>query len=228
VGPGGVEPVDAREVGSAVEGDAVVVVLSKQCPYCQRLWPKLLNATRDAGVTVYAVVFDPASQLATPDLAFVISNIVQPAFNQLERPGVPALLRFQASEDEMTGVTVFAKEIPRWSGLAEIMVRGKDVRTRVEFGHVQRDLHLDVRTLEYRSTWERVWYRATAPGRRIVFNLQMYPGWTAYIYDASGQRLQRAGWLCSPLFAPLGLNQPLNGHGGRRDSVHVAPWIELS
>lgn len=120
--------------------------------------------------------------------------------------GLPALMRFQASEDEMTGVTVFARDIPRWSGLAEIMARGRDVRTRVEFGHVQRDPHLDVRTLEYRSTWEKVWYRATAPGRRIVFNLQMYPGWTAYIYDASGQRLERVlTWQELEVTDPYGL-----------------------
>ncbi len=105
--------------------------------------------------------------------------------------GLPALMRFQASEDEMTGVTVFAKEIPRWSGLAEIMARGQDVRTRVEFGHVERDPALEVRSLEYHSSWERVWFRAKTPGRRIVFNVQMYPGWTAYIYDATGTQLQQ-------------------------------------
>ena len=120
--------------------------------------------------------------------------------------GLPALMRFQASEDEMTGVTVFAKAIPRWSGLAEIMVRGQDVRTRVEFGHVQRDPNLDVRTLAYGTSWEKVWYRATAPDRRIVFNLQMYPGWTAYIYDASGARVQQVlRWQELEITDPYGL-----------------------
>ncbi len=120
--------------------------------------------------------------------------------------GLPALMRFQASEDEMTGVTVFAREIPRWSGLAEIMVRGQDVRTRVEFGHVERDPALEVRPLEYRSTWERVWFEAVTPGRRIVFNVQMYPGWTAYIYDATGTQLQQVlRWNELEVTDPYGL-----------------------
>ncbi len=120
--------------------------------------------------------------------------------------GLPALMRFQASEDEMTGVTAFAKAIPRWSGLAEIMVRGQDVRTRVEFGRVEEDPALEVRSLEYRSTWEKVWYRATAANRRIVFNVQMYPGWTAYIYDVSGEQLQQIlRWQQLEVTDPYGL-----------------------
>lgn len=91
-------PVDAGEVGEAVGGRAVLVVLDKQCPACQLVWPKLLRASGDEGLTFYALVYDPSSQLATPDMAYVISNIVQPAFNRLDRPGVPAFLAFRGGE----------------------------------------------------------------------------------------------------------------------------------
>ncbi len=120
--------------------------------------------------------------------------------------GLPALMRFQASEDEMTGVTTFATDIPHWSGLAEIMVRGQDVRTRVEFGHVQRDPGLEVEVLGYRSNEDRIRYRADGPGHVIVFNRAMYPGWTAYIYDGSGRELQRViSWREMRVTDPYGL-----------------------
>jgi len=120
--------------------------------------------------------------------------------------GLPALMRFQASEDEMTGVTVFARKIPHWSGLAEIMVRGKDVRTRVEFGHVQQDPALKVEVLGYRSNEDRIRYRAEGPGHTIVFNREMFPGWAAYVYDAQGHELQRIiTWQEMTIANPYGL-----------------------
>ncbi len=120
--------------------------------------------------------------------------------------GLPALMRFQASENEMTGVTIFAREVPRWSGLAEIMVRGEDVPTRVEFGHVQADPFLEVQLLEYGGSWERIRFEAQRPGRKIVFNLQMYPGWTAYIYDETGTTLQQVlSWQELTVTDPYGL-----------------------
>ncbi len=120
-------------------------------------------------------------------------------------PGLPALMRFQASEDEMTGVTAFARAIPRWSGLAELMVRGQDVRTRVDYAHVPEDGSLRVRTLRYRSSEEIVWVDARRPGLRLVFNVQMYPGWTAYIYDVTGQHLEQVlPWTSLEVTDPYG------------------------
>ncbi len=120
--------------------------------------------------------------------------------------GLPALMRFQASAHEMTGVTVYATRVPTWSGLAEQMVRGTDVRTRVDFGHVERDPGLEVRVLGYTSREDRVWYRAEGEGHAIVFNRQMYPGWKAYIYDAQGQRVEQVlSWEDMGTEPPYGL-----------------------
>ncbi len=120
-------------------------------------------------------------------------------------PGLPALMRFQASEDEMTGVTVFAKAVPRWTGLAELLARGQDVRTRVDYTYVPEDGSLIVKTLRYRSSEEVVWVEAKRPGLRLVFNLQMYPGWTAYIYDETGTQLRQVlPWTALEITDPYG------------------------
>ncbi len=120
-------------------------------------------------------------------------------------PGLPALMRFQASEDEMTGVAVFARSVPRWTGLAELLARGQDVRTRVDYTYVPEDGSLIVKTLRYRSSEEVVWVEAKRPGLRLVFNLQMYPGWTAYIYDETGTQLRQVlPWTALEITDPYG------------------------
>ena len=137
--------------------------------------------------------------------AYLRVEVVEPLPEQ-GPVGLPALMRFQGSEDEMTGVTVFAREIPHWSGLAEIMVHGQDVPTRVEFGHVQQDPGLDVTLLEYHGSWEKVLVDARGPGHTVVFNVQMYPGWTAYIYDETGTRLEQVlTWRELQVTDPYGL-----------------------
>ncbi len=151
-------------LGVSVPGEGVRPWLRKVAP-----WVSALLLIGGSASYLYVEVVDPLPEQGPP--------------------GLPALMRFQASEDEMTGVTVFAKEIPRWTGLAELMARGQDVRTRVDYAHVPEDGSLVVRTLRYRSSEEVVWVEARRPGLRLVFNRQMYPGWTAYIYDETGTRL---------------------------------------
>ncbi len=153
----------------------------------------------------WAVAFGLAVLLVLGSAAYLRVEVVEPLPEQ-GPVGLPALMRFQASEDEMTGVTIFAREIPHWSGLAEIMVHGQDVPTRVEFGHVQRDPGLDVTLLEYHGSWERVLVEARGEGHVLVFNVQMYPGWTAYIYDEQGKRLERVlSWQDLGVTGPYGL-----------------------
>ncbi len=137
--------------------------------------------------------------------AYLRVEVVEPLPEQ-GPVGLPALMRFQASEEEMTGVTVFARSIPRWSGLAEIMVRGKDVPTRVEFGHVEADPGLQVEVLGYTAQEDRVRYWAQGEGHFILFNRQLYPGWTAYIYDREGKTLERVlEWKALRAYPPYGL-----------------------
>ncbi len=153
----------------------------------------------------YGVTLGVAVLLVLGSAAYLRVEVVEPLPEQ-GPVGLPALMRFQASENEMTGVTAFARAIPHWSGLAEIMVHGKEVPTRVEFGHVQEDPGLEVTLLEYHGHWERVLVEAKGEGHVLVFNVQMYPGWTAYIYDETGTQLEQVlSWQELGVTDPYGL-----------------------
>ncbi len=164
----------------------------------------LLAALGHVGRTARWALF-AAFLLIIGSAGYLRVEIVEPLPEQ-GPVGLPALMRFQASAEEMTGVTAFAQDIPHWSGLAEIMVRGRDVPTRVEFGHVQADPGLRVKVLGYTAQEDRIRYWAKGEGHIIVFNRALYPGWTAYIYDATGTHLQRVlRWTDLQVQPPYGL-----------------------
>jgi len=101
-----------------------------------------------------------------------------------------ALMRFQRSSDEMTGVVAWvdAAQRPRWSPMAELWVRGKDVTTRVDYSQVPQNETLAVNSEEMGSAHEEVWYHAGGDGQSITFNRFWYPGWRAYLLDGKGGR----------------------------------------
>ena len=106
-----------------------------------------------------------------------------------------ALMRFQQSADEMTGATKWTKEIPTWSGIADVYVTQEREGQPVE----PVTSYVDPSVLNYNETtgfvvhsitqntlMEEVQYWSPLPGRAIVYNQFYYPGWRAYLLDGSG------------------------------------------
>ena len=99
-----------------------------------------------------------------------------------------ALMRFQRTSDEMTGVTAWVdpEQRPHWSPMADQWVVGKEVTTRVDYAQVPQNETLAVNSEEMGSAHDLVWYFAKDPGQSIVFNRFWYPGWRAYLLDGKG------------------------------------------
>ena len=106
-----------------------------------------------------------------------------------------ALMRFQQSSDEMTGSTYWTKEIPTWSGMADIYMtqerNGEPVRPveniiATEFLDYNKNTGFVVDSKAHNSVMQEVWYWSALPGRRIVYNHFYYPGWRAYLLDGEG------------------------------------------
>ena len=99
-----------------------------------------------------------------------------------------ALMRFQRTSDEMTGVTAWVdpENRPNWSAMAESWVRGEQVTTWVDYANVPQNQTLAVNSEWAASAAEEIWYHAGSAGQRIVFNRFWYPGWNAYLLDARG------------------------------------------
>ncbi len=101
-----------------------------------------------------------------------------------------ALMRFQRTSDEMTGVTnwVDAEQRPHWSPLAEQWVQGQEVHTRVDYSRVPQNETLAVNSEEMGSAHEQIYFYAKDPGQTITFNWFWYPGWQAFLLDGKDGR----------------------------------------
>ena len=94
-------------------------------------------------------------------------------------------MAFEKSANEMTGITVYADEQPLWSPLADNYKIGKPVKSRIDFSTVPDWLFIRIPRDALRTTGERVDYNAPNGDVTIVFNVQMYPGWRAYLTNAA-------------------------------------------
>jgi hypothetical protein len=101
-----------------------------------------------------------------------------------------ALMRFQRTSDEMTGVTAWVDPTrrPIWSPLADEWVAGREVRTRVDYSRVPQNETLAVNSEEMGSAHEQVYFYAKDAGQVIPFNRFWYPGWRAYLLDGKDGR----------------------------------------
>ncbi len=116
------------------------------------------------------------------------------------------LMEFERSSDEMTGMTVTAREIATWSPLADLHIAGIPITTQVDYGLVQANPNLAVDARAHSVTSETVWVWADAPGQRVPFYRQWYPGWTATIMDPdTGRTLQRFALTPEDARPPYGL-----------------------
>ncbi len=97
-----------------------------------------------------------------------------------------ALFRFQQSSDEMTGQTAWTQEIPNWSTLAEQVIRGGKITTKVNYTALPTDNSVGVYSMEMDSVHELLWVGANKDGQTVTFFIPYYPGWQAYIYEDMG------------------------------------------
>ena len=133
-----------------------------------------------------------------------------------------ALMRFQRTSDEMTGVTVWVDpgQIPVWSDMAELWVQGKEVTTRVDYSQVPQNETLAVNSEGMGSAHEQFYFYAKDPGQTITFNWFWYPGWTAWLLDGKdGQPVAKLPVTREA--GPLGAHRDLGA--GRRGVRPVAP-----
>ncbi len=95
-----------------------------------------------------------------------------------------ALMRFQRSADEMTGVTIWVdpEQRPHWSPLAEAFANGQDVKSKIDYSATGKDTLL-AGTLDIGSHHEKVGFRAIGGERQIRFNIFWFPGWKAYLLE---------------------------------------------
>ncbi len=101
-----------------------------------------------------------------------------------------ALMRFQRTSDEMTGVTAWVDSVrrPMWSDMAELWVHGKEVTTRVDYSRVPQNETLAVNSEDVGTAHEQIFFYAKNPGQAITFNRFWYPGWTAWLLDGKNGR----------------------------------------
>ena len=115
-----------------------------------------------------------------------------------------ALFRYQQASDEMTGTTAWARRVPVWSPLAEQVVQGGSIDTKVDYSSIESqdtastdDQRLAVGSVEMDSVHELVWVYAADDQQQVTFMTAFYPGWKATIYQdlglAAGDLLQRVG-----------------------------------
>ena len=128
-----------------------------------------------------------------------------------------ALMRFQRTSDEMTGVTswVDPTRIPNWSPLADEWEAGRNVVTRADYSRIPQNKTLAVNAEGMGSQHDQVWYYAEAPDQTITFNRFWYPGWNAYLLDDEERQADPA-----PGGAPRG--RPA---GARRRACDARPGL---
>jgi hypothetical protein len=98
-----------------------------------------------------------------------------------------ALFRYQQSADDMTGSTAWTRRIPGWSVLAEQVVQGGSIDTKVNYTASPPGNVLGVHSVEMDTVHELVWVYAADDRQSVTFFIPYYPGWTAYIYEDLGQ-----------------------------------------
>jgi hypothetical protein len=101
-----------------------------------------------------------------------------------------ALMRFQRTSDEMTGVTAWVDpaQRPLWSNMADVWVQGDEVATRVDYSNVPQNETLAINSEDVGTAREQIYYYAEGPGQTVTFNRFWYPGWTAYRLDGKDGR----------------------------------------
>jgi hypothetical protein len=112
-----------------------------------------------------------------------------------------ALFRYQQSSDEMTGSTAWTRRIPGWSVLAEQVVQGGEINTKVNYTAIPPGEVLGVHSVDMDTVHELVWVYAADDQRSVTFFIPYYPGWTAYVYKDLGEPADDLKARVGPLVA---------------------------
>jgi hypothetical protein len=110
-----------------------------------------------------------------------------------------ALFRFQQSADELTGQPAWVSRIPNWSSLAEGVVRGGHITTKVNYAALPSDNSLGVYSMAMDSTHELLWVGTEKSGQTVTFFIPYYPGWQAYLYQDLGPHDGNLDWNVGPV-----------------------------
>jgi len=179
-------------------------------PYAQFPWRYLLVAIPFLSLLAGAILANPAdAEAGQPEeldwpvviLAGVLLLGSYPYLQvQMREPtneqgpvSYAALMRFQRTSNEMTGVTAWVDpdQIPIWSPMADEWVAGREVKTKVDYSRVPQTPTLAVNEEGLGADSEEVWYHAGQDGESITFNRFWYPGWKAYLLDGRHGRIVR-------------------------------------
>ncbi len=138
-------------------------------------------------------------------------NILEPKEGPV---GLAGLMAFENSANEMTGTTSYADEQPRWSPLADNYVAGKNVKSKIDFSTVPDWLFIRIPQNSLRVNGERVDYNAPNDDATIVFNVQNYPGWRAYLTKSRSTEIVRELDIqIEPPYGRIKVTIPQGEHG---------------
>lgn len=91
--------------------------------------------------------------------------------------GLRGLMRFESSANEMTGITAYAQEQPQWSPLADNIMIGKNINSKVDYSVKPASLFIGLTKEGLHTNSELIGFNAKDDNLPIVFNVQNYPGW---------------------------------------------------
>ncbi|OQA42028.1 MAG: hypothetical protein BWY52_02354 [Chloroflexi bacterium ADurb.Bin325] len=179
-------------------------------PYAQFPWRYLMLAILPLSILPGVLVADPAPASPRPEarsavalwptlvLAALLMASSAPYLKvEMREPtreqgpvSMAALMRFQRTSDEMTGVTAWVdpRHRPTWSDMADLWVQGAEVTTRVDYSQVPQNESLAVNSEDMGTAHEQVFFYTNETGRSITFNRFWYPGWTAWLLDGKDGR----------------------------------------
>jgi hypothetical protein len=101
------------------------------------------------------------------------------------------LMRFELSANEMTGITVYAQEQPVWSPLADNIIAGKKINSKVDYSALPSSLLTFLTRDGLHTNSERIGFNAQEDNTAIIFNVQNYPGWRAYLLKSRSDEIIR-------------------------------------
>ncbi len=180
-------------------------------PYAQFPWRYLMLAILPLSILPGVLVADrapdkPANRVAATGAQFSLALVLAVLLMASSAPylkvevreptreqgpvSMAALMRFQRTSDEMTGVTAWVDPArrPMWSDMADLWVQGAEVTTRVDYSQVPQNESLAVNSEDMGTAHEQVFFYTNETDRSITFNRFWYPGWTAWLLDGKDGR----------------------------------------
>jgi dolichyl-phosphate-mannose-protein mannosyltransferase len=113
-------------------------------------------------------------------------NFPQPPEGPVSLQG---LMRFESSANEMTGSTSYAQAQPAWSPLADNIMAGKHINSKVDYSTKPDSLFIGLTKDGFHTNSERIGINAQNDNTAIIFNVQYYPGWRVYLLKSRSDEI---------------------------------------